>query len=332
MQALVVPQRGRLELAEIPEPMPGPYQALVKIECCGICGSTDWKIVDGQMPWAGPFPLMLGHESVGCVVRVGSRVRTFKVGDRVTRPVNPPDRARHLNSAMGGFAEFGIVTDAAAMATDGDASLLNDYTALRQIVVPTGLRSVDASLAISLSETASALSALPNLRGRTVIVAGTGVAGLSFTLWATLAGASVLALGRRPERLAAARSLGAAAAFDTHAPDWLDRVLAAAHGPADGVIDAIGDVEFAAPLLKLIQPGGFACAYGAPAGGRSYPAGWTTACVEEHRAFAWVADLLLRGWVRPEWFVTHTWSLTEAPLAFDLVRRGEVLKGLVLMR
>ena len=107
--------------------------------------------------------------------------------------------------------------------------------------------------------------------------------------------------------------------------------LAAARGPADGVIEAIGDVALAGPLLKLIKPGGFASAYGAPEDGKAYPPGWTTASVEEHRAYAWVADLLLRGWVRPEWFVTHTWPFSEARQAFERVREGGVIKGLILM-
>jgi D-arabinose 1-dehydrogenase-like Zn-dependent alcohol dehydrogenase len=46
----------------------GPYEALVKMEACGICSSTDAKVVDGTMYWAPPFPLVLGHESVGRVV------------------------------------------------------------------------------------------------------------------------------------------------------------------------------------------------------------------------------------------------------------------------
>lgn len=331
MKSLMVPQKGQLELAEISVPVPGLYQALVKIECCGICGSTDWKIINGHMTWARRFPLVLGHESVGRVVEAGAKVRKFKEGDRVTRPVYPADPGRGLYSAMGGFSEYGIVTDAAAMAADGDQSLLDDYTALRQNVVPEGLGAVEASLAISLSETASALAGLPCLRGRTVIVAGTGVAGLSLTLWAKLAGARVVTLGRRPVRLASALSLGADAAIDTTADDWQDQVLAATGGLADGVIEAIGDVAFSVALLKLVKPGGFASAYGAPEDGRAYPAGWSVAPVEEHLAYGWVADMLKRGWVRPEWFATHSWPLDEALKAFDCVRRGDVPKGFLLM-
>ena len=331
MKSVVVPQKGQLELAEIPIPAPGSYQALVRIECCGICGSTDWKIINGHMTWAKQYPLVLGHESVGRVVEVGANVRKFKVGDRVTRPVYPADPDRGLYSAMGGFSEYGLVTDAVAMSADGDPSLLGDYTALRQNVVPAGLGAVEASLAISLSETASVLAGLPSLRNRTVIIAGTGIAGLSLTLWAKMAGARVVTLGRRGTRMAAARALGADATVDTTMDNWQAQVLKATGGLVDGVIEAIGDVAFSAMLLKFVKAGGFACAYGAPEDGQAYPTGWSVAPVEEHLAYGWVADMLKRGWVRSEWFATQIWPLDDAVKAFDFVRRGDIVKGFVLM-
>jgi threonine dehydrogenase-like Zn-dependent dehydrogenase len=329
MRALVVPANGRLELADIPKPRPGPYQALVKIECCGICGSTDWKLINGRMTWAPPAPLVLGHESVGRVVEVGAKVAKFKAGDRVTRVVYPGGDG--LNSAMGGFAEFGLVTDAAAMARDGDASLLNDYNALRQNVVPAGLGPVEAALAISLAETASVFAGLPSLRHKTILVAGTGVAGLAFTLWAKLAGARVVALGRREERLAAARKAGADLAIDTRDADWPRRVLESAGGPVDGIIEAIGDVAFASKLLDVLKPGGFASAYGAPADGAAYPKSYDSAAVDEHLSYAWVADMLAGGRVDPRLFVSHTWPFADVVAAFAQVKAGEVTKGFVLI-
>jgi len=52
MKALIVPAQGRLEIRDIPEPVVDPYDALVKIEVCGICNSTDHKLIEGQMFWA----------------------------------------------------------------------------------------------------------------------------------------------------------------------------------------------------------------------------------------------------------------------------------------
>jgi NADPH:quinone reductase-like Zn-dependent oxidoreductase len=98
---------------------------------------------------------------VGRVVQVGNKVRKFKVGDRVTRPIYVPSQGESVNSAMGGFAEYGIVADAQSLADDSDTSLLEDCNALRQIVVPPHLSTRDAALCISLSETASVLRHLP---------------------------------------------------------------------------------------------------------------------------------------------------------------------------
>ncbi|MEI9997917.1 MAG: alcohol dehydrogenase catalytic domain-containing protein [Verrucomicrobiota bacterium] len=216
MKALIVPAPGRIEVRDIPDPEIGPYDALVRNECCGLCSSTDTKLIDGQMFWAPPFPFVLGHESCGTVIKTGAKVRRYQPGDRVTRTLAFwPGTRPGLHVAMGGFAELGLVRDAEAMARDGDVSLLDDYNTQRQCVVSKALDPVQASLAISLSETASVLRHLPKLRGKTIAVAGTGVAGLAFTLWCKLAGARVITLGRRPQRLAEAKRLGADATVDT---------------------------------------------------------------------------------------------------------------------
>lgn len=332
MKALLVPRIGALELAEIAPPEPGPYDALVRMEACGICNSTDAKLIEGKMSWAPRFPFVIGHESVGTVVSIGSKVRKFKVGDRVTRPVAFwPGSRPDLNVAYGGFAEQGMVRDGAAMALDGDASLANDYNVVRQVVVPPALSARDAALAISLSETASVLRHLPNLRGKTVVVAGTGVVGLAFSLWVKLAGGSVVTLGRRAERLEYARELGADHAVNTHDVEYLQAIRSAAGGDVDGLIEATGDAVLAKELLQVLKSDGFASAYGVPPTGTTYHPRWTPSIVEEHLSLAWVADLIERGWVKPEWFVTHAWSLDEAPDAFAQALRGEVVKGFVHM-
>jgi threonine dehydrogenase-like Zn-dependent dehydrogenase len=329
MKSLIVSEPGKLEFADIPQPKIGPYQALVKVEVCGICNSTDSKLIDGTMFWAPPFPIVLGHESVGRVVAIGEKVTRYKVGDRVVRPIyRHPDPAAGLNAANGGFVEYGYVTDPFAMAAHGDGSMLGDYNAQRQVVAPEGLTAVEAALCISLSETASLLDPLPNLAGKTVVVAGTGVAGLSFALWAKLAGATVIALGRRESRLATARKLGAAVTIDTSDGDTVAKILAV-NGKADVLLEATGDAPLADSLQAALADDGVALAYGVPPTGQHYAAFWQNPPVNEHLRYAWVADMVLRGWVKPEWFVSHTWKFDEALEAFDQVRAGKVFKGFV---
>ena len=317
-----------MQFEEVPDPEIGPYDALVRIEICGICNSTDLKLIEGTMFWAPPFPIVLGHESAGTAIEVGKRVRKFKPGDVVTRPVAWwPGERETPHIAIGGFAEYGIVRDSEAMAADGDPSLLKDALALHQVVVPEGIGVRDAALAISLGETASVLQFLPNLRGKRLVVAGTGIAGLAFTLWAKLAGAFVVCLGRRSERLELARKLGADETVDTRRSDFLDEMRAKARGCADGMIEATGDARLAEAILEALSPDGFASAYGVPPKGIDYSSRWKPAETAEHLTIPWVCDLILRKWVDPDWFATHEWPFEEAVEAFDRVRRREVVKG-----
>jgi alcohol dehydrogenase, propanol-preferring len=70
-----------LELAERPDPEPGPGEALVRVTACGVC-HTDLDIIEGRT--APPaLPVVLGHQVVGWVERLGAGARGLDVGDRV---------------------------------------------------------------------------------------------------------------------------------------------------------------------------------------------------------------------------------------------------------
>jgi propanol-preferring alcohol dehydrogenase len=77
-------QPGRLELADIPVPEPGPGQILVKVNACGVC-RTDLHIVDGELPHP-KLPLVLGHQIAGVVAGLGEGAEGFAEGDRVGVP------------------------------------------------------------------------------------------------------------------------------------------------------------------------------------------------------------------------------------------------------
>ena len=82
------------------------------MEACAICNSTDHKLMAGEF-FSGTFPMLLGHESVGRVVQVGERVRSFRVGDRVLRSTLRDGHVPYPGgrSRWGGFVEKAIVTD-----------------------------------------------------------------------------------------------------------------------------------------------------------------------------------------------------------------------------
>lgn len=85
MQAMVLEkQREPLVLKELPVPQPDPDQVLIRVHACGIC-RTDLHVADGDLT-EPKLPLILGHEIVGTIVKIGENVKQFTVGDRIGVP------------------------------------------------------------------------------------------------------------------------------------------------------------------------------------------------------------------------------------------------------
>ena len=80
MRAVVFPEIGRWEVAEVPEPTIGPGRLLLSVGAAGICG-TDLHILAGE--FIATYPCIPGHEFAGTVLQVGPGVEGFSVGDRV---------------------------------------------------------------------------------------------------------------------------------------------------------------------------------------------------------------------------------------------------------
>ena len=85
MRAMVLEKiRSPLVLKEVPHPIPGAFEVLIKVDACGVC-RTDLHIVDGELP-APKLPLILGHQVVGRVEKLGEKATKHKIGDRIGVP------------------------------------------------------------------------------------------------------------------------------------------------------------------------------------------------------------------------------------------------------
>jgi threonine dehydrogenase-like Zn-dependent dehydrogenase len=286
MKAAVVVEPGRLEVLEVPEPTPGPYEAKVQTLAGGLCG-TDRHILGGTF-YRREYPAILGHESLGRVVEVGDRVRNLVPGDMVLRTAaaRPGERLGEFASMLGGFAEWALATDTAALTEDGAGAEIKPYDRLQKVVAPE-FDPLDAGAFIVFKETLSWLRKLADTRGRRVLVIGTGPAGLAFVQIAKLEGAAqVLVLGRREARLAHARELGADEAFGAPAGELAQRVRELTGGDGvDVVVEAAGSVDALEAVPDCLARGGVVGVYGVSAG--------------QSATFRW-------GWERS---VPRTWSL-----------------------
>src|SRR5919204_4614563 len=85
MLAMALDRPGTLlRLVELPVPVPGPGQVVLKVHACGVC-RTDLHVVDGELT-DPKLPIIPGHEIVGTVVARGEGADRFAVGDRVGVP------------------------------------------------------------------------------------------------------------------------------------------------------------------------------------------------------------------------------------------------------
>ncbi len=124
MKAMVLEQPGNpLVLCELEDPTPTGHQVLIKVKACGIC-RTDLHIIDGELD-RPDLPLVLGHEIIGTVSKLGSNVQNLSIGQRVGVPwlgatcgicsfcktsrENLCDNARFTGyQHHGGYAEYSI--------------------------------------------------------------------------------------------------------------------------------------------------------------------------------------------------------------------------------
>ena len=118
MRAVVVTQPGTMEIVDVPQPEPGPYQALVKTEVACLCNLTDRKLIEGHFPGIEEYPLALGHETAGIVTQVGGKARNFTEGERAIGGLVLSFPGSDLASAWGGFCEYTLVNDHDAMVAD----------------------------------------------------------------------------------------------------------------------------------------------------------------------------------------------------------------------
>ena len=192
MQALMKtsPGPGHMELRDIPIPEIGDDDLLLKVSCCGVCGS-DLHMEDGIHP-CDP-PVVLGHEFSGVVARVGRQVSAFAEGDEVA--------FRHGWSPYPGVG------------SDGGFAEYMRAPAKGMWPTPAGLSQAEASQFETMVTPMRAVHECARLgAGDKLVVTGVGMIGLGTIGVAANAGAEVWAVGTArdlAERLPMAAGLGA---------------------------------------------------------------------------------------------------------------------------
>jgi len=337
-------------------PDPGPGEVLVRVRACGVC-HTDLLYREGVM--YGEFPFLLGHEVAGNVEAVGDGVARLEPGDQVVLAWRAPcgrcrrcrrdrpwqctasqeaaQRMRRgdgtpLTAALGigGFAELTLV--AAAQAIKVDPGVRPEAACLVGCGVTTGY--------------GAALRAGGVRAGDRVAVFGCGGVGDAAIAACAMAGAErVIAVDLDERKLRWAREFGASDTVNAAETDPVAAIRELTDGRgAEVVLEVVGHQEVAGQAFAALDSFGVMVQVGVPARSmrldlplqRLFNRGLTVRASQygdclPSRDFPALVELHRQGRYDLDRFVTQTVGLGEVEEAFATMRRGEVLRTVVVL-
>jgi len=343
MKAVVFKGHDRIAVEEVPKPIPGIGEAIVRITTTTICG-TDVHIVRGEYP-VKPG-LILGHEPVGVIDALGPGLDThYSVGQRViVGAITPCGQCfyclngvhaqcggalggwRFGNTINGAWAEYLRVPDARANLAPIPDSLRDEDVLLCPDIFSTGLSGAESG----------------NIKvGDAVAVFAQGPIGLCATVGARLKGASlIIAVDSIPSRLQIARRFGANVTLNVNDLDVVGTIKELTNGRGvDVAIEALGKQETFENALRVTRPGGTLSSLGVYSGKLIAPyealyAGLgdqrivTTLCPGGKERMRRLMAMIECHRVDLSPLVTHHFALDDIQEAYDLFshQRDGVLK------
>ncbi|MDP9822077.1 S-(hydroxymethyl)mycothiol dehydrogenase [Nocardioides massiliensis] len=368
VRAVVARAKGEpVEVVTINVPDPGPGEAVVKVQACGVC-HTDLHYREGGIN--DDFPFLLGHEAAGVVEAVGEGVTAIAPGDFVVlnwRAVcgecrackrgqleycfathnatqkmtlaEGPDAGTELSPALGigAFAEKTLV--AAGQCTKVDESARPAAVGLLGCGVMAGI--------------GAAINTGAATRGKSVAVIGCGGVGVAAVAGAALAGSSpIIAVDIDAKKLEAAKKLGATHTVDSSQVDAVEeikRICAETYEGAEGadvVVEAVGRPETWKQAFYARDLAGVVVLVGVPTPDMQVPelplidvfgrggalkSSWYGDCLPE-RDFPMLVDLYQQGRLDLDAFVTEEIGIDDIEAAFEKMHHGDVLRSVVILK
>ncbi|ARR57352.1 alcohol dehydrogenase [Rhizorhabdus wittichii DC-6] len=323
MRAAIFHGAGKpMTIEDVPDPEPGPGEAVIKVCRCGICGSDIGMTSGSHADY--PAGTTLGHEYAGEVVAVGRDVSNLKVGQRVS--AMPAKGCGGCASCLAGFP-LGCTTMAGMIGGFGEYMRIYAPAAIH---LPDTLSMADGALVEPLAVGLRGV-ALAGLRpGATVAVLGAGAVGLAAIYWARLLGAGrIVAMSRSARRADLATAMGADG-FEAFGEGEGDRLAAALGGLPDAVLECAGAVGLMQKAVELVRPGGTIVSLGfcgSPDPIIPSLATWKQVTMKfsfayDLREFQHCADALDAGHVAPRMMVSETIGLDALPSGFEALRTG----------
>ncbi len=344
-----------LETIVIPDP--GPGEAVVGIQACGVC-HTDLHYREGGIN--DDFPFLLGHEAAGIVESVGAGVTSVAPGDFVIlnwRAVCGDCRACRRGEPQYCFATFNATQRMTLLdGTELTPALGIGAFAEKTLVAAGQCTKVDpdarpAAVGLLGCGIMAGIGAAINTggvtRGKSVAVIGCGGVGCAAIAGSALAGAgTIIAVDIDDTKLARATSLGATHAVNSAGQDPVEAIRELTGGfGADVVIDAVGVPQTWKQAFYARDLAGTVVLVGVPrpdmtvpdiplldvfGRGGSLKSSWYGDCLPS-RDFPMLVDLYRQGRLDLDAFVSEEIGIGDIEEAFEKMHRGEVLRSVVVL-
>jgi S-(hydroxymethyl)mycothiol dehydrogenase len=337
-------------------PDPGPGEAVVKIQACGVC-HTDLHYREGGIN--DDFPFLLGHEAAGVVESVGDGVTNVKPGDYVV--LNWRAVCGHCRSCLKGKPWYCFSTyNATQKMTLTDGTVLSPALGIGAFVEKTLVHSgqctpVDPQAPATaagllgcgvMAGLGAAMNTGNVTRGDSVAVFGCGGVGDAAIAGSYLAGASkIIAVDLDDQKLEWAKEFGATHTVNAGKQDPVEYIKSVTDGNgADVCIEAIGLPSVYKQAFEARDLAGTVVLVGVPnptatlelpfievfGRGGSLKSSWYGDCLPS-RDFPMLIDLYQQGRLDLDRFVSETISIDDVEEAFHKMERGEVLRSVVVM-
>jgi threonine dehydrogenase-like Zn-dependent dehydrogenase len=348
MKTLIVDSSHNLSIGELPVPAYKDCQALVKTLSCGVCNGTDMKLIHGTFKNFDTYPAALGHEGVGKVVEIGSKVQNLRVGDIVLLPFLE-GKSGGIYSGWGAYSEYAVVGDAEAYIAHGmgpgTPEFSEGYLAQTVIKSTDKVDLVGAAMIITFREVLSAIRRFGFKPNETVLIFGAGPVGLCFTKFSKLLGLkTVITADIDDEKVRFAEQMGADYAFNSQRHDIKAEIKKLFPDGIDYVVDAVGINQLINLGMELIRYNGKICGYGiSPKLGMELdwskaPYNWSLDFVqwpskkEEGEAHAQIMAWINLGVLDPKDFISDFFDFAHIIDAFKLVEERKSSTKKIVIR
>lgn len=334
MRAVVYCGVDDLRVEEVPVPRLASGDILVRVAACGVCPTDIKKIHQGTVP----PPRIFGHETAGTIVKLGAKVRGFRLGERVGLHHHVPCLGCHYcrHQAFAQCETYKRTGITAGFEPSGGGYA--EYVRVMPVCLP-GIVKIPAknsflegALLEPVNTVLKAVKMLPLQRGDVVLVVGQGPIGLMFTKLLKLAGMKVVATDLLPNRLKLATKFGAWRALDAADPALVEELKKLARGRGvDAAIIAVPSDAAVKQAQTAVRGGGTTLLFAHTVRGRETPVDLGKVCVDEKALTgSYSSDFTLQREVARLVFsrkfdvrtlITHTFPLEETAAAVALAAK-----------